>query len=95
MGTEISLKELLKIGVDQLKDLTNVPTPDFRLEQVEWDKKKEEWEIVISFLVENINKRMNPLGLPVSEFKYHRIYKKLRINNDGEVIAMYIFNGKE
>ena len=52
---------------------------------------------MVSFLVENVNKRI--LNIPngiLGEFKYFRIYKKLKINNqDREVIGLYMFTNEE
>jgi len=92
MDSEISLKELLDIAIANLKDLTSVANPDFRLEQAEYNRAKREWEIVVSFLVENTNKRSHPLGIPSAEFQYNRIYKKLKVNADMEVLGLYIFD---
>lgn len=92
---KIKISELLEIAKSELNGLSKVPNPDFRLEQVIYDEEKEEWDVVISYLVENTNKRTNPLGIPTSEFQFYRIYKKLRINSVKEVIGMYIFEGKE
>ena len=92
MVSKTNLRELLEIAVSQLKDLTNVENPDFRLEQAEYDKKNEEWDLVVSFLVERTNKRTNALGIPSSEFQYNRIYKRLKINSDNQLAGLYIFN---
>lgn len=92
MNSKISLKELLDIAITDLKDLTSVVNPDFRLEQAEFNEGKKEWEIVVSFLVENTNKRTHPLGIPTAEFQYNRIYKKLKVNADREILGLYIFD---
>ena len=65
LENQISLKELLEIAVSELSVLTTVSNPDFRLEQAEFIDTKNEWEIVVSFLVENTNKRNNPCSLPL------------------------------
>ncbi len=92
MVSKTNLRELLEISVSQLKDLTNVDNPDFRLEQAEFDKKNEEWDLVVSFLVERTNKRTNPLGFPSAEFQYNRIYKRLKINSENQLAGLYIFD---
>lgn len=97
ISTKMTFKELLDLAIEELKELTQVESPDFRLEQAEFEKSKGVWHIVVSFLVENVNKRILniPNGL-LGEFKYFRIYKKLKINNqDREVIGLYMFNNEE
>ena len=86
------LKELLEIAKDQLKDMSTLEDPDFRLEQAVYDKDDETWDIVISYLVENTNKRSAPLVVITSEFQYHRIYKKVSIDKDRNIFGFYIFN---
>ena len=44
------MKELLEIAKAELQDLTTVTNPDFRLEQAEFNKRENEWEIVVSYL---------------------------------------------
>jgi len=92
---KLDLKALLTIARLALKDLTSVNEPDFRLEQAEFNKDKNLWEIVVSFLTENTNKRLTSNMVFGSEFQYHRIYKKLSINLDGEITGYHIFNDKE
>ncbi len=86
----LELKELLEIAVGALSKLTTVSNPDFRLEQAEFIDTKNEWEIVVSFLVENTNKRNNPL-LGISMLDFERIYKKLTIDTERNVKGYYFF----
>lgn len=87
---QISLKELLEIAVNELCVLTTVANPDFRLEQAEFIDSKNEWEIVVSFLVENTNKRNNPvLGIAMLDFE--RVYKKLTIDSHKHVKGFHFF----
>ena len=90
----MTLKDLLNIAIEHLGPLTTVTNPDFRLEQVEYNKKEKTWDIVVSYLVENTNKRS---GLPaiISEFQFYRIYKRIKIDELNEVIGLYFFNNKE
>jgi hypothetical protein len=68
------MKELLEITKAELQELTSVSNPDFRLEQAEFSKRDKEWEIVVSFLVPNTNKRSTPIVTAiVSEFPYYRL----------------------
>ena len=90
------LKELLEIAKSQLDELTTLKNPDFRLEQAEFKKDEGIWDIVVSFLVENTNKRTTPIAALMSEFQFHRIYKRLKINNaTKEILGFYIYNGQE
>ncbi|HMQ46980.1 MAG TPA: hypothetical protein PKA00_08075 [Saprospiraceae bacterium] len=91
----MKLKELLDIAKENLKDLSTLENPDFRLEQAELKKDKNIWEIVVSYLVENTNKRSNPFTALTSEFQFLRMYKKIAINERNEVVGFYIFNDKE
>ena len=92
---QFKLKELLDIAKSQLQDLTKVQNPDFRLEQAVYNKNEDEWVIVVSFLVEKTNKRINTLGLPSFELEFQRIFKKLTINSTKEITGLYIFNAED
>lgn len=83
----MTLKELLEIAKLQLQDLTTLQNPDFRLEQAEYKKDEAVWDIVVSYLVENTNKRASPLAALTSEFQFHRIYKRIRIGDDKSIIG--------
>jgi len=90
------LKELLEIAKSQLDELTTLKNPDFRLEQAEFKKSEGIWDIVVSFLVENTNKRTTAIAALTSEFQFHRIYKRLKINNTTkEILGFYIYNSTE
>ena len=89
----MTLKELLDITKYQLKDLTTLKKPDFRLEQTEYIKKEGVWDVVVSYLVENTNKRLG-VGL-LTEFEFHRIYKRVKIDNEGVIVGVYIYNNRE
>jgi hypothetical protein len=91
----MTLKELLDLAKQQLKDLSTLTNPDFRLEQAEFDEDDKTWEIIVSYLVENTNKRSNPLSALTSEYQYYRIYKKVIINEKKEIVGFYIYNNKE
>lgn len=91
----MNLKRLLEIARGHLESLTTVSDSDFRLEQAEFNKEESVWEIIVSFLVDNPNKKANPLTNLTSIFQYHRIYKKVKIKPDGEFVGFYIYNNKE
>lgn len=85
--------DLLNIVRKDLADLSTLENPDFRLEQAELLKDENIWDIVISYLVENTNKKIGNLGTLMSGgFEYVRLYKRVKINNDGEVIGLYIYD---
>ncbi len=91
----MTLKELLEIAKNELKGISSLQNPDFRLEQVEYKNDEGVWDVVISYLVENTNKRTLPLPALTSEFQFHRIYKRLRINKSKEVEGFYLYNNQE
>lgn len=87
------LKELLDIAKSHLEDITSIPDPDFRLEQAEFKKEEGVWDIVVSYLVENTNKRNVSIPALAAFVPYQRMYKQLKIDNSTkEVIGLYIFN---
>lgn len=89
------LKELLEAAKSQLEELTTLKNPDFRLEQAELKKGEGVWDVVVSYLVENTNKRTTAIAALASEFQFHRIYKRLKIdNNTKEVLGFYIYETK-
>jgi|TARA_R100000501_G_C2589866_1_gene90262 hypothetical protein len=87
----MNLRELLNIVKTELKDLSSLENPDFRLEQAEFQKDTDNWEIVVSYLVENTNPKSSPLMAITSEFKYHRVYKKIKIDKDKNIVGFYIY----
>jgi hypothetical protein len=91
MATKIKFKELLDTARLQLNELTAVPNPDFRLEQAEADEEAGEWNIVVSFLVENTEKRSLPIHALV-EPQYQRVYKKVKVNAEREIVGIYMFS---
>ena len=91
----MTLKELLNVAVEHLSPLTTVENPDFRLEQAQYNGDSNTWDIVVSYLVDNVNKRSSTLSAIISEFQFYRIYKRIKINENKEIIGFYIFNNKE
>lgn len=87
----MNLRELLNIVKTELKDLSPLENPDFRLEQAEFQKDSDNWEIIVSYLVENTNPKSSPLMAITSEFKYHRVYKKIKIDKDKNIVGFYIY----
>ena len=74
-----------------MESITEVEKSDFRLEQAVFDEVKEVWEVVISYLVENNNRAVNPInaikGLP----PFERVYKKVIIDSQENVKGFYMF----
>lgn len=91
----MTLKELIEIAKNELKDLSTLDNPDFRIEQAIFNKDESEWEIVVSYLVENTNKRSSAFSTITSEFQFLRMYKKLKINSEKQITGFYIYNNKE
>lgn len=88
----LNLKELIKVVKTNLSDLSSLENPDFRIEQAEFHAETENWEIIVSFLVENTNPKVSsPLMAMATQFKYHRIYKRAIINNKKELISFSIY----
>lgn len=88
----MNLKELYQIAKESFEQLSPLEEADFRLEQAEYNKEDEIWEIVVSYLVENTNKSESPLGTLSSRLKYDRVYKQVKIDEDKNVLGFYIFD---
>ena len=88
----MNLKELLCVAKSELKEMTTLENPDFRLEQAEYKKDSKIWDVVVSYLVENTNPKINPFSAISTEFKYHRIYKKIKIDENKSVIGLYMYD---
>jgi hypothetical protein len=91
----MTLNELLKTAKENLLPLTTVAEADFILEQAEYNKLQRVWEIVVSFLVDNTNKKTNPLAASSVEPQFNRLYKKVKISSRGQFIGFYIYNNNE
>jgi thermostable 8-oxoguanine DNA glycosylase len=87
----ISLKELYKIAKDELSDILPEDNCDFRLEQAEYNSNDKFWEIVVSFLTENINKSTSAFAQLGQNLPYERVYKKLKISDEKKVLGFYIY----
>lgn len=89
MDEKVKFKDLLKIAIEELKDLTTIQNPDFRLEQAEYNDTTKEWDIIVSYLVDNANQSQNILNLP--RLNNYRTFKKVTINSKKEVKGFCIF----
>jgi len=96
MENKLSFEKLIEISKNVARKLTNVPEFDLRLEQAEYDKKNQVWDIVVSFLYEE-NEKSNIasfLGVETDNtLQLTRIYKKLKINDSEEVLGYYFYDG--
>lgn len=88
----LQLKELYKISQRNINGISPQEFNDFRLEQAEFDKKSQEWDVVVSFLLENTNQATNPFAPLIAGLKYERVYKKLKLDSVGNLIGFYIYN---
>mgnify|MGYP000954075754 CR=1 FL=1 len=91
----MNIKELYTIAKRELGELSPLEDSDFRLEQAVYNENEKVWEIVVSYLVENTNRPTKSLMALTTEFPYHRIYKKVKINDAKEIVGFFIFNAKE
>ncbi|MCH8488199.1 MAG: hypothetical protein LAT75_15150 [Candidatus Cyclonatronum sp.] len=88
----MKFKDLLETAKSELKDLSTVENPDFRLEQAVYNKEKDIWEVVVSYLVPNTNLKQIPIVEDSYALKFDRIYKKLEIDKRKTVLGLYIFD---
>lgn len=90
----MKFKELLETAKSELKDLSTVENPDFRLEQAVYNKDTDTWEVVVSYLVENTNPHLLPASSAAPSFQYQRIYKQLEISKDKTVLGLFIYENQ-
>ncbi|WP_373511858.1 hypothetical protein [Persicitalea sp.] len=88
----MNLKDLLHNATTQLRDLSPLEKPDFRLEQAVHRKDEKVWEIVISYLVENNNKPISAVSTFAPQFPFQRIYKKVMMDEDGQVAELLMYD---
>lgn len=83
--------ELITVVKQELKHLSTLDNPDFRLEEAEqYDDKS--WNLVVSYLVENSNKKLTSLNAFGATFEFLRLYKKVKISENGEILGIYMYN---
>lgn len=88
----MNLKDLLHNATTQLRDLSPLDKPDFRLEQGVYKKDDKVWEIVISYLVENNNKPINPFLPSAPQPPYQRVFKKVIMDENGQVAEFLMYD---
>jgi hypothetical protein len=89
----MELKNLHKAIKDQLSDVLPLDNSGFRLEQADYNKKMKNWEVVISYLNEIINKPITSKTSIPEKVEYKRMYKIIKINDSGEVIGFHMYEG--
>lgn len=90
----MKLKELLNNATEQLRDLSTLDKPDFRLEQAVFNKEENVWEIVVSYLVENNNKISSPLSPLAPQYPFQRTYKRVIMDDNGQVAEFHIYDNE-
>ncbi len=88
---EISLKEVFEAAKKQFAELINIQESDFRLEQLEYKKDEKTWDVVVSYLQENKNRGASAVSI-LSFLPYERIYKRLKIDENKEVVGIFMFS---
>ncbi|MEB2780140.1 hypothetical protein U3A58_07025 [Algoriphagus sp. C2-6-M1] len=88
---ELSLKEIFEAAKKQFAELINIQESDFRLEQIEFKKEEKAWDVVVSYLQENKNRGSSAVSV-FSFLPYERIYKRLKIDENKEVVGIYMFS---
>lgn len=86
----MKFKELIEAAKAELQDISTVENPDFRLEEAVYNKQSDTWDVVVSYLVDNLNPGQNPLESFLPQFRYQRIYKRLEIDQNKKVLGFYI-----
>jgi len=86
---ELTLKEVFEAAKKQFAELINIEESDFRLEQVEFKKDEGIWDVVVSYLLDNKNKGISPV---LNFLPFERVFKRLKINDQKEVVGIYIFS---
>jgi len=92
---QLTLKELRDFAYMQIADLEDGEVNDFRLEQAERHNQKE-WDVVVSFLVNNVNQSNLPKVNLFGNFNspFERLYKRLILKEDGSLSKFLIYKEK-
>ncbi|MEM9832879.1 MAG: hypothetical protein AAF944_19760 [Bacteroidota bacterium] len=90
----MDLKGLYQIAKKELMPLYDGESIDLRLEQVERDEDSGIWKVVVSYLVEDKNHVIPSAYFKdiTSEYRYERIYKLLKVNDDNKVEGLLMFD---
>ncbi|WP_291134365.1 hypothetical protein [Flavobacterium sp. UBA7663] len=87
----LTLKELYNISKNELSDILPKGDNDFRLEQAEYLHNDQVWEVVVSYLTENKNKKTSVITPFAENYQFERVYKKLLIDTTKRVTGFYIY----
>lgn len=80
----MNFKEVYATAKSTLADILGSELMDFRLEQVKKNKAEDSWDVVVSYLLSNINISKSPLSaLASNSLPYERVYKQVKINEEG------------
>lgn len=91
----LQIGKINQIAMEQLSQIYDLSDSDYRLEQFEYDKLKETYTIVVSFLLENKNVELSPFTkISSGGWKFERVFKEVKIHKDGQILGIYIYNPK-
>lgn len=80
----MNFKEVYATAKSTLADILGSELMDFRLEQVKKNKAEDSWDVVVSYLLNNINISKSPLAtLGSNSLPYERVYKQVKIDEEG------------
>lgn len=94
----IDLKKLFLIAKDHIIDFLNTGDyqPDLRLEEAKFNEEEGVWDLVISYLLKNENildnAELSPLNIALGQRKFERIYKKVKIDKEGKLMGLFMYN---
>ncbi|MCP9757571.1 hypothetical protein EGI26_20610 [Lacihabitans sp. CCS-44] len=80
----MNFKELYATSKESVESVLTSEPLDFRLEQATKSKDDETWEVVVSYLVNNLNKpAASPLtaAFGTTNLPYERVFKLIKIRN--------------
>ena len=89
----MNFKELYATSKENVGDVLGSEPMDFRLEQATKSKDNDNWEVVVSYLVNNLNKPVaSPLttAFGTTNLPYERVFKLIKIK-DREVSEFLIY----
>lgn len=94
MKTNLTFSDLKNIAATEIGNFTDLEQPDLRLEEVEYNKDSKFWEIVVSFLVKSKDPHVLSFIAFKNELEYNltRLYKKIKIDNNSNILGVYIYD---
>lgn len=89
----MELSRVFEIARNSLQSVSPAELKDFRLEQAEYDETKDLWNIVVSFLVPNVNRPQSGFLSSIESLPFERVFKRLTIHGASEQVrGFYIYN---